>query len=126
MSDDPIVQIPQSTADKFAKMMEDPELKAFLEPLLKDGDGDGVPDALNLKGFFLRDGRFSKTAAFAVIGNVLVLVNYALLSWFAGASFDVTWVKGTIPAFDAGAAATILGLLNGTYVANHALKKTGA
>jgi hypothetical protein len=109
---------------KFSRMMEDPELKAFLEPLLKDADsdGDGKPDVVGVKALFFKDGKFSKTATFAVLGNVLVLGNYALLSWFAGAAVDLSWIKFTVPAFDVSAAAAILGLLNSSYLGNNFLK----
>jgi hypothetical protein len=129
MTDETLPTIPESTAVKFSRMMEDPELKAFLEPLLKDSDSDGdvVPDIRGVKAFFYKDGHFSKTATFAVLGDVLVLTNYALLSWFAGTVVDLSWIKLTIPAFDVGAAAAILGLLNGAYLTNNALKnKAGA
>lgn len=124
MSDVPVTPIPESTAAKFSRMMEDPELKAFLEPLLKDSDsdGDGVPDVKGVKAFFHSNGRFSKTAVFAVIGNVIVLCNYLLMSWLVGAAVDLGFLKFTVPAFDETAAATILGLLNGTYLGRTLLR----
>lgn len=87
-----------------------------------DSDGDGIPDAKGLKALFFKDGKFSKTATFAVIGNVLVLVNYALMSWLTGAHITLSWLDFTIPAFSAGDAAAILGILNGTYLGNNYLK----
>lgn len=121
MSDSPISEDPVT---KLTKVMADPEIKALLEPFLKDvdSDGDGKPDVVGVKAFFFKDGKFSKTATFAVLGNVLVLGNYALLSWFAGAAVDLSWVKFTVPAFDVSAAAAILGLLNGSYLGNNFLK----
>lgn len=86
-----------------------------------DSDGDGKPDEAGIKAFFMRDGQFSKTAVFAVIGNVLVLGTYAVQTWLAGASFDFGAIKGSIPAFDAANAATILGLVNGTYLTSSRL-----
>jgi len=65
------------------------------------------------KAPFFTDGRFSKTAMFATLANVLVLVAY-VLSWFQGSTFG-PW---TVPAFDTGAAAAILAIVNGTYVGN--------
>ena len=57
------------------------------------------------KAPFFKNGEFSKTALFATLANVLVLVAY-VLSWFAGAQFTIgslgTW---TVPPFDTGAAA---------------------
>ena len=124
MSDALVTPIPESTAAKFSRMMEDPELKAFLEPLLKDADsdGDGKPDVKGVKALFFKDGQFSKTATFAVLGNAFVLFNYMLLSWCAGAAVDLSWIKFTVPAFDVGAATSILGLLNGSYLGNNYLK----
>lgn len=121
MSDSPISEDPVT---KLTKVMADPEIKALLEPFLKDvdSDGDGKPDVAGVKALFFKDGKFSKTATFAVLGNVLVLGNYALLSWFAGAAVDLSWVKFTVPAFDVSAAAAILGLLNGSYLGNNFLK----
>ena len=70
------------------------------------------------KAPFFKNGEFSKTAMFATLANVLVLVAY-VLSWFAGAqiTFD-GWGTWTVPAFDTGAAAAILAIVNGTYIGN--------
>lgn len=87
-----------------------------------DSDGDGVPDVKGLKALFFKDGRFSKTATFAVLGNVLVLLNYAFMSWLAGAHVTLSWLEFTVPVFSAGDAAAILGILNGTYLGNNYLK----
>lgn len=70
------------------------------------------------KALVYKNGEFSKTALFATLANVLVLIAY-VLSWFAGAQFTIgslgTW---TIPPFDTGAAAAILAIVNGTYIGN--------
>lgn len=91
-----------------------------------DSDGDGEPDIKGLKALFYKNGHFSKTATFAVIANVLVLVNYALLTWLAGAEITTSWLSLTIPSFDAADAAAILAILNGAYVGNNMLKKQEA
>jgi len=72
------------------------------------------------KAPFFKDGSFSKTATFATFANVLVLVSF-VLGWFQGTDLG-PW---TIPAFDSGASAVLLGLANGTYVINNQIKKGG-
>lgn len=89
-----------------------------------DSDGDGAPDIAGIKALFYKDGHFSKTATFAVIANVIVLVNYALMSWLAGAEITTPWLKFHVPAFNAADAAAILAILNGAYLGNNYLKKT--
>lgn len=104
--------------------------KALLDHMLASGvdlskadsDGDGLPDVKGIKALFFKDGKFSKTATFAVLGNILVLANYALMSWLAGAHVTLSWIEFTIPAFSSGDAAAILGVLNGTYLGNNYLK----
>jgi len=79
-----------------------------------------------IKAFFFHDGRFSKTATFATLGDTLVLFAY-VLSWAAGTEIhlgDVATFK--LPAFDAGAAVALLSILNGTYVANNLIKSRSA
>jgi len=77
---------------------------------------------LGLKAFFMKNGNFSKTATFATLGNTLVLVAY-VLSWFSGTTLVLGTVGTvTLPAFDVGAAAALLGILNGTYLGNNAIK----
>lgn len=90
-----------------------------------DSDGDGMPDVTGIKALFYKDGHFSKTATFAVIANVIVLVNYALMSWLAGAEITTPWLKFHVPAFNAADAAAILAILNGAYLGNNYLKKNG-
>lgn len=78
--------------------------------------------AKGVKAFFMKDGEFSKTASFATLANMLVLVAY-VLSWFAGS--EITFFTGQqlmIPAFDEGAALSLLGILNGTYLGNNVIK----
>jgi len=65
------------------------------------------------KALVYKNGEFSKTALFATLANVLVLIAY-VLSWFQGTEVG-TW---TLPAFDTGAAAAILAIVNGTYIGN--------
>ena len=65
------------------------------------------------KAPFFKNGHFSKTATFATIANVLVLAAY-VLSLFKGTALG-PW---TVPAFDTEAAAALLLIVNGTYVAN--------
>lgn len=74
-----------------------------------------IPEAVKTgwKAFFAKNGKFSKTATFATIANVMVLGAYAL-SLVRGAEV-FGW---TIPEFDAVAAAAILAIVNGTYVGN--------
>lgn len=104
------------------KKLLDQMVASGLDLSKADSDGDGVPDVKGLKALFFKDGKFSKTATFAVIGNVLVLVNYALMSWLAGAHITLSWLDFTVPVFSAGDAAAILGILNGTYLGNNYLK----
>lgn len=81
----------------------------------------GVPAPKGVMKLVSRDGQFSKTALFAVLGNVLVLGNYMLQSWLAGASYDFGFLKGSIPVFSSGDAMAILSILNATYVSHAAL-----
>jgi hypothetical protein len=106
-------------------MTKDEALKAAIAALQAapdaakelDSDGDGKPDAAGIKAFFQHNGEFSKTAVFAVVGNVLVLGTYAIQTWIGGASFDLGFIKGAIPTFQPGDAAAILSIVNATYVA---------
>ena len=69
------------------------------------------------KAPFFKNGEFSKTALFATLANVLVLTAY-VLSWFQGTNVDLGIGTWTLPAFDTGAAAAILAIVNGTYIGN--------
>jgi hypothetical protein len=104
------------------KKLLDQMVASGLDLSKADSDGDGVPDVKGIKALFFKDGKFSKTATFAVLGNILVLLNYALMSWLAGAHVTLSWIEFTIPAFSSGDAAAILGVLNGTYLGNNYLK----
>jgi hypothetical protein len=96
---------------------------AFIEALQgMDSDGDGAPDVKGMKSFFFKDGKFSKTAAFFVLGNSAVLVTYLLQSWLGGAQFDLGFLKGSIPTFDWEAAAAVSTLLSGSYIGNNLIK----
>lgn len=108
---DLIVNMPQEQKDAALKIID-----GF------DSDGDGVPDVKGLKAFFFKNGEFSKTAAFAVIGNALVLVTYFAQSWLVGATFDLPLIHGSVPAFNVESALAIMGILNGTYVSNNWVK----
>ena len=107
-----------------AKAALSPEEQALLDAALKqaDSDGDGAPDVAGLKAFFFKNGKFSKTAAFATLGNLAVLVTYFLQSWLAGANVDLHVLKFVVPAFNMENALAILGVLNGTYLGNNFLK----
>lgn len=74
------------------------------------------------EGLFHKNGVFSKTAFFFTLGNGAVLIAY-VLSWLSGSTISLGDV-GTIviPAFDVGAAAALIGIVNGTYLGNNALK----
>lgn len=88
-------------------------------------DTEPVKQAVTgLKRFFYKDGEFSKTAVFATIANLLVCFAYAV-SIFAGTSF-VLGPLGTLvlPAFDPTAAMAVLGIINGSYLANNGLKNS--
>jgi len=108
---DLIVNMPQEQKDAALKIIE-----GF------DSDGDGVPDVKGLKAFFFKDGQFSKTAAFAVLGNTLVLLTYFAQSWLVGATFDLPMIHGAVPAFNVESALAIMGILNGTYLGNNYVK----
>jgi len=69
------------------------------------------------KALVYKNGEFSKTALFATLANILVLIAY-VLSWFQGANVDLGIGTWTLPAFDTGAAAAILAIVNGTYIGN--------
>ena len=102
-------------ADKLIEIVHNAdELPEEVEGAIQDvleHVGDPVPW---YKAPFFKNGRFSKTATFATIANVLVLAAY-VLSLFAGTEIG-GW---TVPTFDTGAAAAILAIVNGTYVLNH-------
>ena len=67
-----------------------------------------------MKKIFMKTVDLSKTATFATIANVMVLVAYGL-SIFRGSH---VW-GFAIPQFDSSAAASVLAIVNGTYVLNH-------
>lgn len=73
-----------------------------------------------------KDGKFSKTAAFATAGNVVVLGTYALQSWLAGSSFNIAGISGVVPAFDMAAATAILSILNGSYLFGRKIDSSSA
>lgn len=73
------------------------------------------------KAPFFKNGKFSKTAAFATIANLMVLMAY-FLSWFQGSEVSLGLGTWTLPAFDTGAAAALLAIVNGTYVVNNGIK----
>lgn len=116
-----VAKLKESMSEDEKKLL-DHMLASGVDISKADSDGDGLPDVKGLKALFFKDGKFSKTATFAVIGNILVLANYALMSWLAGAHVTLSWLDFTIPIFSAGDAAAILGILNGTYLGNNYLK----
>ena len=116
-----VAKLKESMSEDEKKLL-DHMLASGVDISKADSDGDGVPDVKGLKALFFKDGKFSKTATFAVIGNILVLANYALMSWLAGAHVTLSWLDFTIPAFSSGDAAAILGVLNGTYLGNNYIK----
>jgi hypothetical protein len=65
------------------------------------------------KAPFCKHGKFSKTATFVTLANVLVITSF-ILGWFQGTVLG-PW---TVPAFDVGAGGGLLLIVNGTYVAN--------
>jgi len=116
-----VAKLKESMTEDEKKLL-DHMLASGVDISKADSDGDGLPDVKGLKALFFKDGKFSKTATFAVIGNILVLANYALMSWLAGAHVTLSWLDFTIPAFSSGDAAAILGVLNGTYLGNNYIK----
>ena len=116
-----VAKLKESMSEDEKKLL-DHMLASGVDVSKADSDGDGLPDVKGLKALFFKDGKFSKTATFAVIGNILVLANYALMSWLAGAHVTLSWLDFTIPIFSAGDAAAILGILNGTYLGNNYIK----
>ena len=116
-----VAKLKESMSEDEKKLL-DHMLASGVDISKADSDGDGLPDEKGLKALFFKDGKFSKTATFAVIGNILVLANYALMSWLAGAHVTLSWLDFTIPAFSSGDAAAILGVLNGTYLGNNYIK----
>lgn len=116
-----VAKLKESMSEDEKKLL-DHMLASGVDLSKADSDGDGLPDVKGLKALFFKDGKFSKTATFAVIGNILVLANYALMSWLAGAHVTLSWLDFTIPAFSSGDAAAILGVLNGTYLGNNYIK----
>jgi hypothetical protein len=116
-----VAKLKESMSEDEKKLL-DHMLASGVDISKADSDGDGLPDVKGLKALFFKDGKFSKTATFAVIGNILVLANYALMSWLAGAHVTLSWLDFTIPAFSSGDAAAILGVLNGTYLGNNYIK----
>jgi len=73
------------------------------------------------KAPFFKHGKFSKTATFATAANVITLGWYAL-SMFAGQELEVMGLSITIQKLDPALAAAVMGLANGTYLGNNALK----
>ena len=69
------------------------------------------------KALFFKNGKFSKTAMFASIVNLLVIVSF-VLGWFKGTQVG-PWV---IPAFDATAGFALMAMADGAYLINNQIK----
>ena len=121
MTTDDIVSKLRSTMSEDDKVLLDTLVKSGVDLKEADSDGDGVPDVKGMKALFFKNGKFSKTATFAVLANIIVLVNYFFMSWLAGSEIPLPWFVLKVPVFDAADAAAILAILNGTYLANHKL-----
>jgi len=108
-------------AEKFTKILEDvkdmpEEVEKAIGNLMGNvKDDEKVPW---YKAPFFKDGKFSKTAMFATIVNVLVITSY-IMGWFKGTELG-PW---TVPAFDSSASFAIMAMANGTYVVNNQIKK---
>ena len=127
MSDEPQV-LSESAAAKFSRVMQDPELKSFIEPLLKDmdSDGDGKPDIKGVKNLWTKDGQTSTTKLFANLANVIVLVVSTLCVMFGGAVVELGFLHFTVPGFNAEWAALILGLFQANNHVDTRLKAISA
>lgn len=104
--------------DRQDELPEDVE--SAINDLLSAVDDDTKVPAW--KAPFYKDGKFSKTAAFTTVANVIVLLAYFIQSFFTGSTLDLGFFTWTIPAFDVAAAAAILAVCNGTYVGNNLVK----
>lgn len=102
--------------DKKPDDLEDPEDSEASD----DGEKDS---ATGIKAWFFKDGKFSKTAAFATIGNFAVLFTWFFQVWFGGVTIDTNHIHYTIPNFNDESAMIIMGFLNGAYLGNNLIKK---
>ena len=127
MSDEPQV-LSESAAAKFSRAMQDPELKAFIEPLLKDldSDGDGKPDIKGIQNLWTKDGQTSTTKLFANLANLIVLIVSTVCVMFGGATVDLGPLHGVVPGFNAEWAALILGLFQANNHVDTRLKAIAA
>lgn len=97
-----------------------PDHRAALDHLFAslDTDGDGKSDANGVGQLFMKNGEFSKTSSILVLAWASGLGLWLLQGLGAGAS-----VFGhVIPAFDSGAALSILGAASSLYFATHNIK----
>lgn len=83
-----------------------------------DADNTGPPW---WKAWTYKDGKFSKTAMWVGIANVITLGWFAL-SIFAGAELDLGFTKLVIQRLDPGLALGVAGALNAAYIANNSIK----
>lgn len=97
-----------------------PEDRAALDHLFAaaDSDGDGTPDVTGMKALFFKNGDFSKTSVILVLAWAAGLGLWLLQGLGSGAS-----VFGhVIPAFDSGAALSMLGAASSLYFAANNIK----
>jgi len=69
-----------------------------------------------VKTFFYKDNKLSKTAIFLTFATLILLLLWPFQALFVGVEFFGWW---TIPAFSAGAATSVMGILSTLYVVNH-------
>lgn len=100
-------------------MVDVNEDKTLEEEEVSEGD----KPVTGVKAWFFKDGQFSKTAAFATLGNFAVLFTWFFQIWFGGVAIDTDKIHYVVPKFDPESAMVIMGFLNGAYLGNNMIKK---